>query len=76
MPDDRGVVWLNQCPETDTLLAAEEARNHPTSEQGDVGSEHLLLGLYREEETVTGQFLRQVGVSYEAICERLPSDTC
>ena len=57
-------------------LAEEEARNHPTSEQGDVGSEHLLLGLYREEETVAGQFLRQVGVTYEAICERLPSDAC
>ncbi len=54
------------------VLAQEEARN---LEQPYVGTEHLLLGLIRENEGVAAQALRRLGVDYEQCYSRIKNLT-
>jgi predicted dehydrogenase len=49
-------------------LAVEEATKFA---HNDVGSEHLLLGLIREDEGAAANILRSAGVSYETTRERI-----
>ncbi|MBQ6586506.1 MAG: hypothetical protein IJH83_06860, partial [Coriobacteriales bacterium] len=44
------------------ILAQEEARG---LNQAYVGTEHLLLGLIREQEGIAAQALKNLGVTYE-----------
>ena len=45
--------------------AAKAARK---SGQGYIGTEHILLGLYREENSVASRFLRRTGWMKEGSC--------
>jgi ATP-dependent Clp protease ATP-binding subunit ClpA len=55
-----------------TVLAQDEAR---ISGQSYVGTEHLLLGLVREQEGLASRVLERLGVSLDRVRERLPSGT-
>jgi Clp amino terminal domain, pathogenicity island component len=70
-PDD--VVFLGRMSQTPRVkqalrYAVEEAENRG---QDYVGTEHLLLGLLREEETAATQILRNLGIPPDVVREEL-----
>ena len=50
------------------VFAQEDAR---MLSQSYVGTEHLLLGLIREQEGIAARALKQLGVSYEEFLEQV-----
>lgn len=65
-PDLVTIGKLPQTPRVKKVIeyAFEEARN---LKHGYVGTEHLLLGLLREEETVAAQILMKLGLKLEVV---------
>jgi ATP-dependent Clp protease ATP-binding subunit ClpC len=71
-PDTVTLGKLPQTPRAKKVIeyAIEEARNF---NHNAVGTEHVLLGLLREQEGVAGQVLRNLGIKLEDACEELLS---
>jgi ATP-dependent Clp protease ATP-binding subunit ClpC len=71
-PDTVTMGKLPQTPRAKKVIeyAIEEARNF---NHNAVGTEHVLLGLLREQESVAGQVLRNLGVKLEDAREELLS---
>ncbi|HEV3448459.1 MAG TPA: Clp protease N-terminal domain-containing protein [Gemmataceae bacterium] len=69
-PDTVTMGKLPQTPRAKKVIeyAIEEARNF---DHNVVGTEHVLLGLVREQEGVAGQVLRNLGVKLEDVREEL-----
>jgi len=67
IPTSIDLPLSNECRRILSHAAEEAARMH----HGYIGTEHLLLGILREERSLAAEILREKGVTIEAARERL-----
>jgi ATP-dependent Clp protease ATP-binding subunit ClpC len=69
MPQPEAIVATNACKQA--MLFAEEEAFHINQPQ--IGLEHLLLGISRDNSEIPGAFLQSKGLTYQQLRSWLPS---